>query len=261
MNQYYASADWHGCGILGKKILKYLDDSDILFFLGDAIDRGPDGIELFNLLISRPNTIYIKGNHEAMMAESIPYIWEEIEDINIYNGDKYRHWYQNGGDKTAKAFWSMTKKEIFEIKNKIDKMPTEMSYHTLKGNHIILEHAGYTPWDIPRRSHDPLWDREHFYDCWYDTSDYKNFYVIHGHTPVQYMRYSFGYTGKEPLTKEEILAKRKFFDGVTEEDRNYKPTILKYCNGHKINIDLCSIYSRRAVLLNLETFEEIYFDE
>lgn len=259
MNKYYTSADWHGCGKLGKKILNYLDDSDTLFFLRDAIDRGSDGIELFNLLTSRPNTIYLKGNHEAMMSECIPYIWEEIEDIGVYNEDKYKHWYQNGGDKTASAFWSMTKEEVFKIKNKIDKMLTKAVYPA-NNHYIILEHAGYTPWEVPYRFHDPLWDREHFYDRWTNNPEYKNIYIIHGHTPVQYMRYSFGYTDKEPLTKEEMLAKERFFNG-NKEDHEYKPTILKYCNGHKIDIDLCSIYSKRAVLLNLETFEEIYFDE
>ena len=33
-----------------------------------------------------------------------------------------------------------------------------------------------------------------------------------------------------------------------------------YEDGHKINIDLCSVESNRAALFNLETFKEVYFE-
>ena len=46
---------------------------------------------------------------------------------------------------------------------------------------------------------------------------------------------------------------------------NSEPTpdneICRYCGGHKINIDLGSFKTHRACLLNLDTFEPIYFDE
>jgi hypothetical protein len=46
---------------------------------------------------------------------------------------------------------------------------------------------------------------------------------------------------------------------------NFEPAvdgeIYKYCNGHKINIDLGSFSTHRTCLLNLDTFEPIYFEE
>ena len=54
-------------------------------------------------------------------------------------------------------------------------MSTKAVYHSPLGHHVILEHAGYTPFDMPHRNHYPLWDREHFYDEWdggfYDKED------------------------------------------------------------------------------------------
>ena len=66
-----------------------------------------------------------------------------------------------------------------------------------------------------------------------------NTYVIHGHTPVQFL-----------LTKEE----------VTNKENIYQPLVKEYADGHKIDIDLGTPTSNRACLLNIENFEKIYFD-
>jgi len=262
----YASSDWHGCWDVAKKVLDYLQPEDILYFLGDSTDRGPDGVKIFQALMTRPNTFYIKGNHDQMMADAIPFVWAEIEDINYYGGHQYSLWYQNGGNKTAKDFWKMTKEEVYAIKEAIDKMPTELKYKSLAGHTIIMEHAGYTPFDIPHRSHDPLWDREHFYDNWVSgcgaSETARDTYLVHGHTPVQYLKFMYGYNGEQPLTKEEMIAKRQFMqDIIMDGEEIIKPTIIRYCNGHKFDIDMCTVASNRIALLDLNTFKEIYFDK
>lgn len=265
MGRVFASSDWHGTGYLADKVFKFLKPDDTLYFLGDSTDRNPDGVKIFQTLITRPNTFYIKGNHDQMMANAIPFVWAEIEDINYYGGHQYSLWYQNGGDKTAQDFWKMTKKEVYAIKNAIDKMPTELRYISPAGHTVIMEHAGYTPFDIPHRSHDPLWDREHFHDIWVSGSGAseiaKDTYLVHGHTPVQYLKYEYGYNGEQPLTEKDFIAKRQFLeDIILDGEEIIKPTILRYCDGHKFCIDLCTIVSNRIALLDLDTFEAIYFD-
>jgi len=264
-SRVYASSDWHGCWDVAKKVLDYLQPGDTLYYLGDATDRGESGVKTFQALMTRPNTFYIKGNHDAMMADAIPYIWEEIEDLSVYNGNErsVQLWLQNGGSKTAKDFYYMTKEEVYAIKDAIDKMPTELRYTSPIGHTVIMEHAGYTPFDIPHRSHDPLWDREHFYDKWISGSGasemVRNTYLIHGHTPVQYLKYTYGYEGQGQLTKEEMKSKSTWYlDGSKPIPA---PTIIRYCDGHKFDIDLCTIVSDRIALLDLDTFEEIYFDK
>ena len=263
MNRVYATSDWHGCGKVAEKVFNYLQPNDILYFLGDATDRGEDGIKIFQKLINRPNTFYIKGNHDQMMADAIPYIYAEIEDINYYGGNHCYLWYSNGGEKTSRAFWNMSKSDVFAIKQAIDNMPTELRYKSPKGHTIILEHAGYTPFNIPHRTHDPLWDREHFYDNWTTgigaSEIARNTYLVHGHTPVQYLQFEYGYKGEKTLTTQELKIKEKWIKGE-EKNISWKPTILRYCNGHKFDIDMCTIASKRVALLDLDTFEEIYFD-
>ena len=39
----YALADLHGNGTIYNKIKNFLKPNDTVYFLGDAIDRGPDG--------------------------------------------------------------------------------------------------------------------------------------------------------------------------------------------------------------------------
>ena len=64
MNKTYAVSDLHGQGQLWEQIKEYIDDTDTLYYLGDAIDRGPDGINIMLDLLKMPNVIYLKGNHE-----------------------------------------------------------------------------------------------------------------------------------------------------------------------------------------------------
>lgn len=261
----FASSDWHGCWLVAKKVLDYLQPEDTLYYLGDATDRGESGVKIFQALMARPNTFYIKGNHDEMMADAIPFVWAEIENINYYGGHQYSLWYQNGGNKTAQDFYKMTKEEVYAIKEAVDKMPTELRYTSPVDHTIIMEHAGYTPFSIHRRSHDPFWDRDHFYDEWNNGwewqpgSEVDTTYLIHGHTPVQYLKFMYGYNGEQPLTKEEIKQKQEWLHSHKMEF-DWKPTILRYCNGHKIDLDLCTIVSNRIALLDLDTFEAIYFD-
>lgn len=256
MGRVFASSDWHGCGNSALKIFDFLKSDDTLFFLGDAIDRGPDGILLMDRLLNDKRVTYLKGNHEEMMACDIP------ERIKYPDGEFWFNdctWFNNGGNKT----WETIKNCSDEIKmsyiNKINNMPLEVKYNSPKGHVVILEHAGYTPFDIPHRHHDPLWDREHFYDNWtfFDevSEQEKNTYLVHGHTPVQYLKFHYGYKDQPQKTKRDIELRHTW-----DKDPNYKPSIIRYCGGHKFDIDMCTIVSNRIALIDLDTFEEIYFD-
>ena len=250
MGRIFASGDWHGNGELAKQVLKFLKEDDILYFIGDCCDRGPDGVEIFQLLINDPRIFFLKGNHEDMMAKAILALYEDW----AYDSNITSHWYNNGGIKTANSFRDMTKEEVFAIREAILQMPTEAIYKSPAGHTVIMEHAGYTPFDIPHRSHDPLWDRKHFHDNW---AGGDNFYLVHGHTPVQYLKFEYGYNGDHRLTIEEMKERKAW---MKNGECITKPTIIRYCNGHKFDIDMCTIVSNRIALLDLDTFEEIYFD-
>ena len=272
MARVFCSSDWHGCGKVAKKVLNYLQPDDILYFLGDVTDRGEDGVELLDLLMSRPNTYYIKGNHDDMMVRTLPYMIKDMQEIECCEFEKYpdQTWYINGAWSTIEKLVNKSVEDLIKYKNFLSNLPTELKYESPAGHLVILEHAGYTPFDIPHRSHDPLWDREHFYDIWggfWNREKYvpytpKNTYLVHGHTPVQYLKYRFGYKGEKPFTKEDFIGKRQFlYDDYLEDEPIILPKILRYCDGHKFDVDMCTIASGRIALLDLDTFEEIYFDE
>ena len=253
----YATADWHGCGTVAKKVLDYLKPDDTLYFLGDCADRGEDGVELFKILMNRPKTIFIKGNHEEMLSLAIPYIVDDYDFEKKY----YMHWMNNGGDNTYPALDKLSQQEILKIKRIIDKMPTKKYYDSPLGHTVILEHAGFSPFVIPHRTHDPLWDRQHFHDAWFGGYDYrrldpKTTYLVHGHTPVQYLQFEFGYKDQPPKTKKDLLIGRMW----DSPELVYKPEIIRYCDGHKFDIDCCTRASNRVALLDLDTFEVKYFD-
>ena len=258
MGKVYASSDWHGSET-AFKVLDFLKSDDILYFLGDIIDRGTRGADLLDILMNRPNTYFIKGNHEHMMSLCLPYIIKDLEEIKYFKPERYfdQTWFNNGGWKTIEGgLLDRSCEKLNEYKEFIDSLPFKLKYKSPKSHTVILEHAGYTPFDIPHRSHDPLWDREHFYDRWYSGSGAseiaRDTYLVHGHTPVNAMKYYFGYIDCSPLTKEEMKHKYKWW--------TFPAKVIQYCDGHKFNIDMGTADSNRIALLNLDTFEKIYFD-
>lgn len=82
MNKHYCFTDLHGCYDLWRQIKNYCDETDTLYFLGDAIDRGPDGVVLMEELLKDKRVIYLKGNHEHMRHPVFQNIFMEI--LNFY---------------------------------------------------------------------------------------------------------------------------------------------------------------------------------
>ena len=265
-SKVYCSSDWHGCGEVARKVLDYLQPEDTLYYLGDVTDRGDDGFELLQKLMDRDKTFYILGNHDKMMADALPQVIKDIEESGYPKEWGYELWIQNGARHTLSKIDTVTIEQLWKMKKFLDSCPTELRYISPVGHTVIMEHAGYTPFDIPHRSHDPLWDREHFYDRWVvgigASEQVRDTYLIHGHTPVQYLKFMYGYNGKpDILTEEDFIAKRQFMqDIIMDGEEIIKPEIIRYCSGHKFDVDMCTIASDRIALLDLDTFEVIYFD-
>ena len=250
----FASSDWHGNWELAQKVLNFLGPDDKLYYLGDCIDRGDNGIKILDALLIDPRVTFVKGNHEELMQFYIPELLDK--------GDVNQEWLQNGGAVTADYLLkNKTKKEITNYIRKLASLPLETHYNSPNGHIVFLEHAGYTPLAPHYYHHDPLWDREHFIQDWAAS---ENVYMIHGHTPVPYLKWYFSYKGKKVYFSDD--------PNFDEEDYNYgkewlrgkhpeyKPNILRYCDGHKFDVDVATIDSQRVALLDLDTFEEIYFD-
>lgn len=229
----YCCSDLHGNYEVFKKIQEMLKPDDTMYFLGDAADRGPDGWRMIKEILKDSRWIYIKGNHEDMLADAIR---EGGEDGVL--GHAYYLLAQNGGGVTYNDWvcdgcytaWA----------RKLDRLPLYEKYVNTAGQTVLLSHAGYTPhYPIEEADQDTLiWNREHFWGKW--PEDMENTYIVHGHTSVIHLAQNLN-----------INVEKEFENGVQ---------ILKYCDGHKIDIDLLTAYTYRVALLNLDTLTPIYIE-
>ena len=76
-------------------------------------------------------------------------------------------------------------------------------------------------------------------------------------------------SGEYPLISVSVNKNNNTNQLMTENDKfalsifgmESDPEIIKYCQGHKINIDLGTPTSCKVALFNLETLEPVYFYE
>ena len=84
----YVISDIHGEYDMLMDLLEKmsLQDEDILYVLGDVLDRGPHPIKTLRQLMAMPNVICLVGNHELMALESLKFLMQEAS-IFLYCGE------------------------------------------------------------------------------------------------------------------------------------------------------------------------------
>lgn len=228
MNKTYAFTDLHGQYDLWEQIKNYCDDTDTLYFLGDACDRGEYGLEIMRELLKDKRVIYLKGNHE----DFIEHIGLEIVE-GVYSNISL--WFMNGGKPTFEKFDALEESsQIWYIK-KIMRLPATVEYINKKGQKILLSHAGFTPTYEPSedKKYEYWWDRDHIICDNEWPPGYENTYIIHGHTPVDFIRSNL-----------QIL-KQDF-----KQELSMSP--IFYCENHKICLDTASFDNKNIILFDLD---------
>lgn len=227
----WVTSDLHGNYELWDKIKKFLKADDKLIFLGDAIDRGSRGFEIFKELLEHPQVTYIRGNHEQMM-------YDAFTSTGPASTQYFKHWMSNGGQATlddAKVLGLRAEKNK-ELINSINQLPFYAEYKS-KTNKIkfIFCHAGYAPGEYfdqledYQKQYKMLWDRSHWNSPWPADSKYDNVVLVHGHTPIPIMN---------------MLP------------RSASPFDLApywYENNHKVNLDAATTNTGMALLFNADT--------
>jgi serine/threonine protein phosphatase 1 len=231
----WVTTDLHGNYDLWTQIKNFLKEEDTLIFLGDAIDRGSRGFEIFMEMLEHPQVVYLRGNHEEMMADA----YLLVED----SAKLLKHWLKNGGGATKKNINSLnldwqTKKDFME---KVYKLPCYAEYENEMGIKFILCHAGYTPGEFYEKQDKwqkeqyMLWSRDHWKLPWPKDPEFDNVVIVHGHTPILLM---------------------KQLDGAPQGD-GCSP--FWYENNHKLNLDAATANTGIAFLFNLDTLDWEYF--
>ena len=206
----YVVSDIHGYMDLFRKGLEIIDfkPEDTLYVIGDAIDRGPSGIEILRLIKDSENMDLLPGNHEMLMMESV-----SLRGIPFCTGPQKELWlYYNGGEITFREYTGLSRNERLDLLewlgSRVLIKPLEIN-----GRKIVLTHSFYLPelenieyknldynqaWSITWKSmfrSEPEVHIENIYQ------NYEDITFITGHVPVFRAR-SSRYTGE--VSDEEI---------------------------------------------------------
>ena len=195
----YVISDLHGHFALYNMLLKTINFSnkDTLYVLGDAIDRGPDGIKILQDIMKRDNVVFLPGNHEDMMCMVIRSIYDDLPQREIL----CERWWLNGGEVTARELYKLEDSEIIKIEKFIRNSPLEVKVE-INNKVFVMAHA--TPLNMTKKEYEEkcnsfskvdninieeiptykkmlLWKRvekDHIYP--------KDIIAIFGHTPTSY---------------------------------------------------------------------------
>lgn len=194
-----AIGDVHG---MYEKLIKLMDkirfnpDEDLLIFLGDYIDRGPDPGRclqyIFALQHQYPDVVVcLMGNHEVMMSS---YFMQKRGSYNNLIVDYAGSWLDNGGLETLKQLDEMDADTKEELLQWVMNLPVKYQYQD-----YFFCHAGVDP-DVPlavQNEFDMLWRRQQ----WWEQYKGEETLVV-GHTPVQKV---MKLTGKERRTPKPLF--------------------------------------------------------
>jgi serine/threonine protein phosphatase 1 len=189
----YAVSDIYGCADQLAKVFAAIDHHlsrvqpkrPIQVFLGDYIDRGPASRQVIDMLIDRGQrheTIFLKGNHEAMLLE----LFRDPEGFPIFK--------QYGGLQTLLSYGVIPSvnpdrdEQQALIKALAQKIPDSHRHFfddlrpKFYCGDFLFVHAGVNPAISLRkqREDDLLWIRDEFL---FSDKDFGKF-IVHGHTPV-----------------------------------------------------------------------------
>lgn len=212
----YLMSDIHGYETSFFNMLNKINFSkdDILYILGDVIDRGPYGIQLLKYIFKQENIHLLMGNHEQMMIEAFSSCKNPCKPTGdeIYNF--FSLWFSNGGSSTFEEFENEEDSSKTYLLEKIKKLPAYKIIEKENEKYLLI-HAGiyYETFDdksleemlelnIEKQLY--LWIREDFLDVKApnEKNPLYNFKIFHGHTPTLFLPNYMGYL-IPPLTKEE----------------------------------------------------------
>ncbi|MGN0424960.1 MAG: metallophosphoesterase [Acetatifactor sp.] len=187
----YVMSDIHGEYDMFVELLEEIElgEEDVLYILGDILDRGPHPIKLIFKLMEMPNVICLVGNHELMALECLKFLMQEITEDSIGRLDEnlfgnLLSWQENGGGTTIREFIKLNREERQEV---IDFIKDFFIYEelTVHGKEFLLVHAGLGNYSPEKEMEDYslkelVWDRAE-----YGVQYFQDAYVVTGHTPTQ----------------------------------------------------------------------------
>ena len=169
-----------------------LKDTDILYILGDVLDRGDHPIKVLLKLMEMPNAVLIIGNHEVMALRCLDFLRKEIaeESVAKINDELVENLLlgeYNGAKTTIDEFNALDRCHQEEVINYLQKAVLYIEL-VAGGMEYILVHAGLGHFFPKKKLYDYtidelVWDRPN-----YNRRYFKDRFVVTGHTPTQNIR-------------------------------------------------------------------------
>jgi serine/threonine protein phosphatase 1 len=181
--------DLHGCAKTLRAVVEdhiKPDKSDLIYLLGDYIDRGPDPKGVLDYIMHLETEGYsmkpIRGNHEEYMILAYRsskkqrrkfLFWKEPNKL-------VDEWLSHGGKYTMRSFGV---KSVLDIPQKYIDWLERLPYYYEEENHVIV-HAGlnfsrHNPFED---THTMLWAKAFNPE----PEKINNKVVVHGHVPVSF---------------------------------------------------------------------------
>jgi len=188
----FVISDIHGCLKEFKELIKDIDRIKTrIILVGDLIDRGPNSEQVIDFV--RDNNIEcVRGNHEDMAIECLPYL---LDSKNMWALGS-SNWYLNGGHDVI-AQYSSIPKLITDIKW-LETLPLFIKTNIKNKDNLelLVSHtwiSQYQNIEKASKSFDFIWNREQPKQEDVET----DYYNIFGHTPVDYLKQSIYHIGPE----------------------------------------------------------------
>ena len=187
----YAISDIHGRYDKYRAMLSEIrfKSTDILYVLGDVIDRGPDGVKILQDMSTRPNVFPILGNHEFTAAMCLPWLTQEIteQSLDSLSNDQIGalgDWINNGGEPTLQGLWRLKPEERQDILEYLQEMELYAEVEA-GGRSFILTHGALEHFEPEK----PLDDYK-LLDFLFgrpkpETVYYPDKIMVFGHTPTR----------------------------------------------------------------------------
>lgn len=236
MGKHWVCSDLHGDYEGYMAILEKMRFSkeDVLYVLGDVLDRGREGIKILQHMMMCPNIYPILGNHEYMGTKCLRFLLQEITEESITSLDAgmvqgLLEWQNVGGQATMDEFHKLTREEQEDVVEYLEDFAL-YEEAMVDGKTYIMMHAGFLQFD-PDKPMEEYEMYELIFKCNdYDMVYFPDKYLVTGHLPTRAI------------------------------PGNQKGDCIYRANNH-IAIDCGSGYGGRIGAYCLETEEEVYSEE
>ena len=211
MKKTYCISDVHDHLDQLQAFLNDIDEDDVVYFLGDAVDKGPYPCSCLLLLLEDPRIKALLGNHDYMMYRFLLARKEAQKDGWNWTPEMQRRGRQwldyNYGDNTLDAFDKFDDETQRKIISYFENAKLIYPDVEVNGKHFVLVHA--YPWRMVYSNIEPptgpltvkdaglndeiindyVWERPDF-PLW-DKILIKGKTIITGHTMTRYITNSY----------------------------------------------------------------------